>query len=710
MEAEALVSRALARTDELRDTAQMLIGHTTLQISGADKAVSARLLLREIQKHRRLLRGLDRDPEPLDALLRALDAAVVAAEQVGDGRGCLCSPGRSTRRATRRFQGSLGELGRRLEELRWSLEALEKQESDAAEDALPDESLPPMLRASYVHALPFSARREATEILRVSAGDAEDFARQLVAYSCSVKADATNAENEALMEVAIWGLRRYFFEKRVATSTLLVLTRNIRQHPSRELREKFVGEGLFDGVRDTLRHHEHAPGVLLQATNLLCKMIRGRNAAHFRDQLMNLGIADLVLTAMAKHQSHAGLQTNACEIVSGLSRGSEARKEELMKLGVADALVAAMSTHSGNAQLQEHACAAISNLACGDNARRQVFVSLDAQRYIGDALRLHKSKGQVQSNGCAAIGMLFITQGMGEEVAVETAFPELVVSALRNFKKDPGVQEHGCGAIWILALDHSELQTELIEIGAIRVLAKALLRYGGKAAITMNALGALASLAHKVDEHSNGRSLAVEGSRLIVDAIRLCQEDTAVLEQALKAIQNLTSGSGEWKDALLARDAVAAVLTVMEKHMECASLQEQALATVWVIAASVDNQGRKNAYDVYAGIASAVVTSMEHHADNACVQENGCGAICHLAARGFDLKALLIAKGAADLINASVERFPDNLALRHRAQKAIQELEKRSRDPLTNGALQALTRVSLHAATHVPVDVGLTQV
>ena len=137
-----------------------------------------------------------------------------------------------------------------------------------------------------------------------------------------------------------------------------------------------------------------------------------------REQLVSLGAVELIVEAMGRHGSAAGLNENGCWAMKNTAAGEDAaacaRKWYLVDAGACGAIVSGMRRLSAYSGVQEQGCSAIRNLCYGSDeegiARKQDCVEAGGLEAIVAAMSAHPSLVSVQEQGCGALVVLTTRQ------------------------------------------------------------------------------------------------------------------------------------------------------------------------------------------------------------------------------------------------------------------------------------------------------------
>ncbi len=82
---------------------------------------------------------------------------------------------------------------------------------------------------------------------------------------------------------------------------------------------------------------------------------------------------EVVISAMSKHEGHAGVQKKGCAALNTLAYSNADNQVKVAQAGGIEVVISAMRKHEGHAGVQEKGCGALHNLA--RNADKQVKVA-----------------------------------------------------------------------------------------------------------------------------------------------------------------------------------------------------------------------------------------------------------------------------------------------------------------------------------------------
>ncbi|XP_027212248.2 armadillo repeat-containing protein 6 [Penaeus vannamei] len=150
--------------------------------------------------------------------------------------------------------------------------------------------------------------------------------------------------------------------------------------------QEAVDHGALVVINDVLVSFPDHAALNKQAITFL-KTLVGNDKV--KAEAMKTGSPQLIIAALAKHQSVPGVCEAACGAISFLALRVPAHAKQLMQLGAGQAVVQAMKVHSKQKQLQKLGCMAIRNLVSRVPENQQMFIEYNVEDVIHAALENH---------------------------------------------------------------------------------------------------------------------------------------------------------------------------------------------------------------------------------------------------------------------------------------------------------------------------------
>lgn len=218
--------------------------------------------------------------------------------------------------------------------------------------------------------------------IRVPYGRAHDHAKKIVTDHSGIKVLLGLAKDVAYdIEVNI--------ELMMTLSSLAV--RN-------EFCQEIVDEGGLDFVIKTVTDNIQNQRVVLRGLSLM-KTIAGNDKV--KGDIVKAGGAELVLMAMAKHQTNPQVCDAGCACLAALALRSPPNCEVIVNGGGANSIVTAMKIHKDFVTVQKSACRAIRNLVSRTHQYRTNFLECGVETLIGEVRQRHRM--QVEDDAKAAL-------------------------------------------------------------------------------------------------------------------------------------------------------------------------------------------------------------------------------------------------------------------------------------------------------------------
>ena len=164
----------------------------------------------------------------------------------------------------------------------------------------------------------------------------------------------------------------------------------------------------------------------------------------------------------------------------------------------------------------------------------------------------------------------------------------------------------------------------------------------------------------------------------------------------LATLTRLTGGSSSHaKQLLRSKQLIHQTLELMEAGQADEPVQEASVALLRQLAAT-----RSSSLLSLRAVASRLLNAMVNYPSNAGIQEDACGALCHLASLSLAYESLLVRSSALDLTQRALDTFPERPRVAEQALRAIAQMSQAPDDEqrlaLAKRCAQAQQRMLKH--------------
>ncbi|CAB9517740.1 armadillo repeat containing 6 [Seminavis robusta] len=386
---------------------------------------------------------------------------------------------------------------------------------------------------------------------------------------------------------------------------------------SAEFCSRVVLNGGIEALLDAMVLQKDVPEVQEAACRVLGALVY--NHENHKEWLAESDGLAAILGAMRLHSKDADVQEAACGALHNFVFDHEPSQLLAAQSGAVTAVVNAMDAHCSDPGVQELGCAALANIACHTNP--DILRSIVLQGGLGSvlsAMEEHVQDDGVQESACAALSNLIHHDASREEIMAGVQYKEIsaVLGAMNHHASNVGVQGQACRAVLALAYNHDGNKVFLAENGALAAVCQALKSHPSDLELQQAAVDALAGIAHDLDFH---KTLIAEADGIM-----------AILASLSNKSHSADPG-----------------------HVQCC------LKALGILALHHPNNQRLVALS---GGIPAVVTAMNDHMKQSCVQLHGCRLLECLTDCPDNRLAFTNSRGLDTVIKARLD-FPNNYAL-----------------------------------------------
>lgn len=467
-----------------------------------------------------------------------------------------------------------------------------------------------------------------------------------------------------------------------------------------EMKARLIAQQAVEAVIAAMQRMVTEPAVQEQGYHALTCLskgvVRGPAAAPNRLALTHAtgGVAPVV-TAMAEHISHAGVQERGCGTLASLplnaAEGAVA----------ADAVLAALSAHPAHTGVLEKGCFALRQLASAHHETLDHILAHGAVEKVLRILNENVSTPLVAASASWAVGVLANT----EEYESDDNTPVIIRSVLRAMAAHPahpGVQEACAGALHHLAVDahckavaleglEQVIRAMRLHISEPSVQARrdslsrhtnhAVLSYCLRGASELDAsliasiltpplqvhtLWALMCLA--VDETGAARIVTSRGLEAVMASMRVHARDPVIQERGAAALMSLAV-TDDHRARAVGSGGIPATAAVLRRHKEHAPAVERAMSALICLCIGAENKLR--AAD--AGALEAAVEVLQLHAPAPRVAERACWLLQSLTSCEATIVRATSA-GACEAVLGALSAHLERPAVVERALACLQNL------------------------------------
>lgn len=377
--------------------------------------------------------------------------------------------------------------------------------------------------------------------------------------------------------------------------------------------------------------------VVLECIHFLCGV--AINVKEMKTKIYTTGCVPRVLEMMRVYQNNAAIQEEVCSLLSYLSFDSETITASITESGGLVLVLNAMRKFPGNEDLLMSACAALSGLTFNNQAGQQVIVDNGGVALILDSMRRGK-KARLQENGCLAIGTMCWNSDLKADV-VRLGGVQVIMKALEEHYMSSGLVKNACRALAQVAFNCERYRDEMSAKGVIPLIIRGMEQHPNYDRAQMHGCVALSYLSW-TNEDNAAQITANHGYKVVVDAMRNHPNNHEVQEHACRALANISNVS--LADSVAALDQIVAA---MRRHENISEVQEEACRAI-VTLSLVSPSNKDRLYELLG--ADAVIAAMKRFPHIQLVQQEACNALAHLAYEHSDLNRAVTRLGGVALL------------------------------------------------------------
>ncbi|GET90680.1 hypothetical protein, conserved [Leishmania tarentolae] len=381
--------------------------------------------------------------------------------------------------------------------------------------------------------------------------------------------------------------------------------------------------------------------VVFECIHFLCGV--SINVKEMKGKIYTTGCVPRLLEMMRVYQGNAAIQEEVCSLLSYLSFDSETITASITESGGLLLVLNAMRKFPDNEDLLMSACAALSGLTFNNQTGQQVIVNNGGVALILDSMRRGK-KARLQENGCLAIGTMCWNSDLKADV-VRLGGVQVIMKALEEHYTSSGVVKNACRALAQVAFNCERYRDEMSAKGVIPFIIRGMAQHPNYDRAQMHGCVALSYLSW-TNEDNAAQITANRGYKVIVDAMRNHPNNHEVQEHACRALANISNVS--LTDSLAALEQIVAA---MRRHENISEVQEEACRAI-VTLSLVSPSNKDRLYQLFG--ADAVIAAMKRFPQIQLVQQEACNALAHLAYEHTDLNRAVTRLGGVSLLLAAM--------------------------------------------------------
>lgn len=381
--------------------------------------------------------------------------------------------------------------------------------------------------------------------------------------------------------------------------------------------------------------------VVFECIHFLCSV--AINVKEMKAKIYTTGCVPRVLEMMRVYQGNAAIQEEVCSLLSYLSFDSETITASITESGGLLLVLNAMRKFPNNEDLLMSACAALSGLTFNNQTGQQVIVDNGGVALILDSMRRGK-KARLQENGCLSIGTMCWNSDLKADV-VRLGGVQVIMKALEEHYTSSGLVKNACRALAQVAFNSERYRDEMSAKGVIPFIIRGMAQHPNYDRAQMHGCVALSYLSW-TNEDNAAQITANHGYKVIVDAMRNHPNNHEVQEHACRALANISNVS--------LTDSVAAleqIVAAMRRHENISEVQEEACRAI-VTLSLVSPSNKDRLYQLFG--ADAVIAAMKRFPQIQLVQQEACNALAHLAYEHTDLNRAVTRLGGVSLLLAAM--------------------------------------------------------
>jgi hypothetical protein len=357
------------------------------------------------------------------------------------------------------------------------------------------------------------------------------------------------------------------------------------------------------------------------------------------------GTAAVVLDAMRKWSGNPIVQEDACTFCSYMSFDNEVIAMMITSSGGIPLVLTAMQTFSANQRVLTAACAALSGLTFNNIQGQQIVVENEGVRHVIAAM-----KAGVMDNACLAIGTMCWNSDLKADVVRLGGIPAIVKALEQGFRSS-GVVKNACRALAQIAFNSDRYRDEMSAAGAIPLIIKGMSQHPASDRVQMHGCVALSYLSWTCEANANQIS-DHDGYSVITDAMRSFPNNHEVQEHACRALANVFRIG-----PTIAIAALEQIVAAMRRHETSSEVHEEACRAM-VTLSIISPTYKDKLFELNA--AERVIAAMRNFPKVHLVQQEAANALAHLVYEHPALnRAVTELDGVTYLLNA-MRAFPNS--------------------------------------------------
>ncbi|EPY31792.1 hypothetical protein STCU_03233, partial [Strigomonas culicis] len=385
--------------------------------------------------------------------------------------------------------------------------------------------------------------------------------------------------------------------------------------------------------------------VVLECIHFLVSV--ATNAKDMKPKIYSTGCVPRVLEMMRLYENNSAIQEEACGLLSYLSFDSETITTNITDSGGILLILNAMRKFPRNEELLMAACAALSGITFNNQAGQQVMVDNEGVGLILNAMR-HGTKARLQENGCLAIGTMCWNSDLKADV-VRLGGVKVIMKALDEHYTSPGLMKNACRALAQVAFNCERYRDEMSASGVIPLIIRGMEQHPNYDRAQMHGCVALSYLSW-TNEGNAAQITANRGYKAVVEAMRCHPGNYEVQEHACRALANISNVNLEDSAAALEQ-----IVAAMRRHEKVSEVQEEACRAM-VTLSLVSPANKDRLYDLKG--ADTVVAALKNFPDIQLVQQEACNALAHLAYEHANLNRAVTELHGVSLLLDAMRRHP----------------------------------------------------
>nr|CCC90947.1 conserved hypothetical protein [Trypanosoma congolense IL3000] len=358
--------------------------------------------------------------------------------------------------------------------------------------------------------------------------------------------------------------------------------------------------------------------VLLEVIHFLCSV--AINVKALKQLIHSTGCVHRVLEVMRKYPGSPLIQGYACSLLSYLSFDSETITTHITESGGILLVLKAMENFPESEDLLVSACAALSGLTFNNVKGQEVVVQNRGVALILQAMR-HGKSARLQDNGCLALGTMCWNSDLKADV-IRLGGVQMIMKALEAHYTSSGLVKNACRALAQIAFNCEAYRDDMHASGVIPLIMKGMAEHPTFDRVQMHGCVALSYLSWN-NEPNSAQIISNNGYAVIISAMRNHSHNAEVQEHASRALANI---GGTFSDELA--PALELIVGAMRRHEHVCEVQEEtcrAIVTLSLISASYKDK----LFEL--GAAECVIAAMRNFPSIQVVQQEACNALAHLA-------------------------------------------------------------------------------